>query len=138
MHRRHGSALRRNSTKASVDILLQRLRGERNLDAEGSKQCMAPRCLKMLPRSAFVSPDSGSTRQWLSSERRCLRCLELDKQTRKEESRQRTCNGHYCKGARQPRTAFSYGGGRHIGDGDKCMRCNAYDTSAAGTFAAKF
>eukprot|EP00663_Eupelagonemidae_sp_cell21sb_P008328 gene8328-5880_t len=88
----------------------------------------------MLPRSAFVSPDSGSTRQWLSRKRRCLQCLQLDKETRNEQSRQRTCSGHYCKGALQPRTAFSHGGGRKIGDGDKCMRYNAYDTSAAGAF----
>eukprot|EP00660_Eupelagonema_oceanica_P019254 gene19254-biopygen33633 len=63
------SHLRRKATKASVDILLQRLRGDLRDCDEGSKLCM--RCRKMRPRSAFVDAATHSTRQWMSNDRRC-------------------------------------------------------------------
>eukprot|EP00662_Eupelagonemidae_sp_cell21_P057382 gene57382-biopygen58260 len=119
--------LRRSGSKAAVDILLQRLRGDLADNAEGTKECMAPRCRKQKPRSAFVSRETKSTRQWLSRDRRCLDCLALDKRERDEALRHRAqerrskgeawsakhvvgrrkCHGDGCAGALCPRDAFS-------------------------------
>eukprot|EP00660_Eupelagonema_oceanica_P019554 gene19554-biopygen35577 len=112
--------LRRGGTKAGVDILLRRLRGDLDRFSEGSKQCMG--CNQWKLRSAFVSAETLCTRQWnarKSSNRRCLQCLALERRERdKKQSstqrlqrthlRKRVCNGVLCRGAPQPRDAFHH------------------------------
>eukprot|EP00660_Eupelagonema_oceanica_P019787 gene19787-biopygen11159 len=108
--------LRRGGSKAGVDILLRRLRGELGRFDEGSKECMG--CHRLKPRSAFVSPDSLCTRQWnarKSINRRCLQCLTLERRERDARQRsehsglhKRVCHGVLCAGTRQPRTAFHH------------------------------
>ena len=104
--------LHRRASKASVDILLRCLRGPdhpqgQGDDDEGSKQCMAPRCRRLKPRSAFVSAVTNCTRQWLSRDRRCLDCAELDRQEKREALYRTDCHGTVCGGRKKPRSAFS-------------------------------
>eukprot|EP00662_Eupelagonemidae_sp_cell21_P057789 gene57789-biopygen89576 len=73
-------ALRRGASKAGVDILLKRLRGDLAADEEGSKTCLG--CEKEKPRSQFVCPEKKCTRQWHSRDRRCLQCVAERKQER--------------------------------------------------------
>ena len=72
--------LRRSGSKAAVDILLQRLRGQLAPNAEGSKRCTG--CKQLKRRSAFVSSTTKCTRQWFSQKRRCLQCLSADRADR--------------------------------------------------------
>eukprot|EP00660_Eupelagonema_oceanica_P019259 gene19259-biopygen29520 len=87
--------LRRGGTKAGVDILLRRLRGDLDRFTEGSKQCAA--CRRMKPRSGFVSTDTMCTRQWnahKSANRRCLQCLASERTERDKSQRKRVCNAY--------------------------------------------
>eukprot|EP00662_Eupelagonemidae_sp_cell21_P058062 gene58062-biopygen29592 len=98
------SKLRRSASKAAVDILLQRLRGELADDEEGSKMCTG--CSKMKRRSKFVSTETKSTRQWDARERFCLTCIAKDGDGRRRRWAL-PCDGARCGGAKQPRDAFS-------------------------------
>ena len=102
------SKLRRGKSKASVDILLKRMHSDLTDTQEGSKQCMAPRCRKFKPRSAFVSAETGCTRQWLDSERRCLACVALDKRERESRKHRLKCYGDGCNGAMLSKSEFSW------------------------------
>ena len=81
--------LRRSGSKAGVDILLQRLRGELTDEEEGSKRCMG--CRRLKKRSGFVSASTKSTRQWESRDRRCLECMYSERQQQYDKMRKRQC-----------------------------------------------
>eukprot|EP00660_Eupelagonema_oceanica_P019628 gene19628-biopygen17756 len=133
--------LRRGGSKAGVDILLRRLRGDLDRFSEGSKRCMA--CRRLKPRSAFVSPETLCTRQWnaqKSSNRRCLQCLALERKERDATQRQteshrqaglrkRVCNGVLCAGARQPRSAFHHTQLTPPVSNPVCKRCHTHTRS---------
>eukprot|EP00662_Eupelagonemidae_sp_cell21_P057106 gene57106-biopygen107233 len=96
--------LRRSASKAGVDILLQRLRGDLADDEEGSKVCT--RCTKLKRRSEFVSAETKSTAQWDRRERYCLTCLAEHGDGRRKRW-ELACNGARCNGAKRPRSSFS-------------------------------
>eukprot|EP00660_Eupelagonema_oceanica_P019525 gene19525-biopygen14880 len=131
--------LRRKATKASVDILLRRLRADLRDCDEGSKMCMC--CRTMHPRSAFVDATSKSTAQWMGSDRRCLKCLARDKCERNAATsakrRARKCHGPGCSGAMLPRTAF--GRSQRNEDQPWCIKCNSarLDTRTCGGACGK-
>eukprot|EP00662_Eupelagonemidae_sp_cell21_P056786 gene56786-biopygen53242 len=99
------SKLRRSPSKAGVDILLQRLRGELADHEEGSKRCGD--CGDMKRRSEFVSADTKSTRQWdKGRERRCLECI-ADHGDGRRQRYELPCTGLRCCGKKRPRGAFT-------------------------------
>eukprot|EP00662_Eupelagonemidae_sp_cell21_P056868 gene56868-biopygen83888 len=99
------SKLRRSGSKAGVDILLQRLRGELADDEEGSKTCLG--CSELKRRSEFVPAETGSTRQWNSRDRRCLDCCAKSKSRGATTRYELSCRGLGCGGAKRPRNHFT-------------------------------
>eukprot|EP00660_Eupelagonema_oceanica_P019445 gene19445-biopygen20258 len=58
-------------------------------------------------------------------DRRCLDCLELDRQERATLRCKRVCYGHLCHGTLQPRTAFNKRQRANTVAKPVCLRCSA-------------
>eukprot|EP00666_Eupelagonemidae_sp_cell4sb_P015307 gene15307-858_t len=124
------SRLHRSPSKANVDTLLRRLRGELGRHAEGSKHCSG--CDTTKPRSQFVDPDArgkAATREWdAGADRKCRVCAADAKEKRRLERLHLECGK--C-GAKRPRKEFV--GGTHVtvaelaalGKGAVCLECKA-------------
>eukprot|EP00665_Eupelagonemidae_sp_cell47_P002945 gene2945-6342_t len=117
------SRLHRSPSKANVDTLLRRLRGELGRHAEGSKRCSG--CGGTKPRSQFW--DAGA-------DRKCLICAAEAKERRRLGRLHLECGR--C-GEKRPREEFV--GGTHatvkelaaLGKGAVCVECKA-EGKAAG------
>ena len=118
------TSLRRHHSKASVDILLQKLRGELDRNAHGCKECLS--CNLVKPRRDFINA-TGDTVHWTGPQRWCVKCqtkcLAEHNNVKRQRAKKHTCIT--CK-TEKPWSSFTNWSGCK-----QCKECVEHQTKYA-------